>query len=161
MTSINRSEVVYGGPHKSEYIAIEYLKQRYIKIQRNKDKTPDFICVGKDGRVDRIEVKRLQSGIIFFTHNQANKMRDDDIVLVVDDEKVVGSFYWKDRDKVKWRVTVGEKKEDVATLQIKLDWDTYHRLVVLKGKMKAKTWKDFIKKILEKGEIFESDVVAF
>ena len=63
---------------------------------------------------------------------------------------------------------IGEKEKkkkkyelNTVTLRIELDWDTYHRLVVLKGKMKAKTWKDFIKKILEKGEVFESDVVAF
>jgi len=161
MTSINRSEVVYGGPHKSEYIAIEYLKQKYIKIQRNKDKTPDFICVGEDGRVDRIEVKRLQSGIIFFTYNQASKMKDDDIVLVVDDEKVVGSFRWKDRDRVKWRVTVGEKKESKVTLRVDIDEDTYFKLKMLMAKMRCTTWEEFIKKILEKREILESDVVAF
>jgi len=161
MTSINRSEVVYGGPHKSEYIAIEYLKQKYIKIRRNKDKTPDFICIGEDGRVDRIEVKRLQSGIIFFTYNQANKMKDDDIVLVVDDEKVVGSFYWKDRDKINWRIIVGEKKENRVTLRVVLDEDTYFKLKMLMAKMRCATWEEFIKKILEKREILESDVVAF
>ena len=47
------------------------------------------------------------------------------------------------------------------TLRVDLDPETFFQLSEVKIRMRCKTWEEFIKKILEKREILESDVVAF
>ena len=155
----NRS--VYSGPGRSEYIALEYLRQEYVQIRRNKDRTPDFICIREDGKTDRIEVKRLQSGIIYFTNKQATNMRDDDLVLVVDDEKVVGTFRWKDRDRVSWFVKIG-RGEDMVELRVYLDQETLFKLKALRAELQCNTWKEFFRKVVERGKVLtDNGVIAY
>jgi len=118
---MNPSEVTYVGHSKTEYMAIEYLKKKgFSKIVRNPDRTPTFIC---DDKV-RVEVKRLQAGIIYFTRNQIEKMKDDDVVLVFDDNGFVTEFRWKDRDKQKLRIKVLDK----SYRTIRIDENTYYML---------------------------------
>jgi len=153
----NRFSGLYAGARKSEYIAVDHLKKKYIKIQRNKDGTPDFICLKENGGVDRVEVKRVQAGIIIFTENQARKMRDDDIVLVVDDEKVIGEFRWRDRRKVPWRIKVREDKK--VQLRMALDEDLFFQLEELKAKMRCRSWEEFVRRVVDKGYLLTKDII--
>jgi hypothetical protein len=127
---MNPSEVVYAGHSKTEYMAIEYLRKRFRKIVKNPDRTPTFIC---DDSV-RVEVKRLQAGIIYFTRNQVSKMKDDDIVLVFDDNGFVSEFKWKDRNNQPFRIKIIDK----SFRNIKIDEDTYYLLLFTKACLSKK-----------------------
>jgi len=50
---------------------------------------------------------------------------------------------------------------DKIDLRVTLPKDEFFQLRELKERMKCRNWYEFFKKILEKKEILESDIVAF
>jgi len=111
-------------------IFLEWLRKYYddTEIRFVRKDVIDFITPG-----GRYIVKRPVKGFIYFTRKQWNNLKDNDMIAVVEDDKVIGVTLFKEARNNR-RIKVGDRyytitleREDVVMLRIRCSKDTYVR----------------------------------
>lgn len=104
------------GINKTELMAIEWLKkQGYKKNEIIKtNSTPDFVCL--DGK--KYEVKFLYRNKLVFSYRQVEKLKNNDMILVFNNNSFVHKFLWKNKNKINFNIVVISPPKDGITMKL-------------------------------------------
>jgi len=108
--------------NKTEIMALQWMKENNFDTENiiiNVNKSPDFICGDQ-----RFEVKKIRKNNLVFYDTQIEKLKDDDIILVFDDNGFKFKFKWGERHnlkdiniiKLKNKVTIQIRKETLKRI---------------------------------------------
>lgn len=108
--------------NKSEQIAKEYLQKKHKEIVFRSRKTPDFTTESQE-----YEVKKIYGSQLIFYDTQIEKIKEDTVILAVNEIAVEKEFLWKDRDKQPYKIHI----EDTAKKGriVRIDRKTYNKIM--------------------------------